>query len=56
LAEKIAQDSAMLAELEARNTGKPIVEAEFEIIDAATCFEYYSGCRAWNARSLLMCQ
>ena len=28
LAEKIRQNTAMLAELESRNTGKPIVEAE----------------------------
>ena len=33
----------MLAELESRNSGKPIVEAEFDIADAATCFEYYGG-------------
>ncbi|MBI3401720.1 MAG: aldehyde dehydrogenase family protein [Acidobacteria bacterium] len=32
-----------LAELECRNTGKPIVEAEFDITDVATCFEYYGG-------------
>jgi betaine-aldehyde dehydrogenase len=43
LAEKIRQNAAMLAELEARNTGKPIVEAEFDIADVATCFEYYGG-------------
>src|SRR5262249_1686776 len=43
LAEKIRQNSAMLAELECRNTGKPIVEAEFDINDVATCFEYYGG-------------
>src|ERR1700746_2943095 len=42
-AEKIRQNSAMLAELECRNTGKPIVEAEYDIADAATCFEYYGG-------------
>ena len=29
-----------LAELETRNTGKPIVEAEFDVADVATCFEY----------------
>ena len=40
LAEKIRQKSAMLAELECRNTGKPIVEAEYDINDVATCFEY----------------
>ncbi len=33
----------MLAELESRNSGKPIVEAEFDIADVATCFEYYGG-------------
>src|SRR5437763_12251671 len=43
LAEKIRQNSVMLAELECRNTGKPIVEAEFDIADVATCFEYYGG-------------
>src|SRR6266581_3057133 len=43
LAEKIRQNAAMLAELESRNTGKPIVEAEFDINDVATCFEYYGG-------------
>jgi betaine-aldehyde dehydrogenase len=32
-----------LAELETRNTGKPIVEAEYDIADVATCFEYYGG-------------
>src|SRR6202030_2433039 len=43
LAEKIRANLAALAELECRNTGKPIVEAEFDINDAATCFEYYGG-------------
>ncbi|HUI42820.1 MAG TPA: aldehyde dehydrogenase family protein [Terriglobia bacterium] len=43
LAERVRKDSAMLAELESRNSGKPIVEAEFDINDAATCFEYYGG-------------
>ena len=43
LAERIRKESAMLAELEARNSGKPIVEAEYDIADAATCFEYYGG-------------
>ena len=31
LADKIRQNLAMLAELECRNTGKPIVEAEYDI-------------------------
>ena len=43
LAERIRKEAAKLAELEARNCGKPIVEAEFDIADAATCFEYYGG-------------
>jgi betaine-aldehyde dehydrogenase len=43
LAERIRKESAVLAELEARNTGKPIVEAEYDIADVATCFEYYGG-------------
>ena len=36
LSEKIRANLATLAELECRNTGKPIVEAEFDINDAAT--------------------
>ena len=43
LADKIRQNSAQLAEIESRNSGKPIVEAEFDIADVATCFEYYGG-------------
>ena len=43
LAEKIRQNAAKLAEVEARNCGKPIVEAEFDMNDVATCFEYYGG-------------
>ena len=43
LTEKIRQNQAMLAEIECRNSGKPIVEAEYDIGDAATCFEYYGG-------------
>src|SRR5271165_1160133 len=43
LADKVRQNAAMLAEIEARNTGKPIVEAEYDIVDVATCFEYYGG-------------
>src|SRR5438034_6526829 len=41
-AEKIRANAAQLAELECRNSGKPIVEAEYDIADAATCFEYRS--------------
>jgi betaine-aldehyde dehydrogenase len=43
LAEKIRQNFAMLTELESRNNGKPIVEAEADVTDVATCFEYYGG-------------
>jgi len=43
LAERVRKEAAMLAELECRNTGKPIVEAEYDIGDVATCFEYYGG-------------
>ena len=43
LAEKVRQNIPALAELECRNSGKPIVEAEFDINDVATCFEYYGG-------------
>jgi betaine-aldehyde dehydrogenase len=43
LAERIRKESAALAEIEARNSGKPIVEAEYDIADVSTCFEYYGG-------------
>ena len=43
VAAKIRENAAQLAEMEARNTGKPIVEAEYDIADVATCFEYYGG-------------
>ncbi len=43
LAERVRKEAAMLAELESRNTGKPIVEAEYDVADVATCFEYYGG-------------
>src|SRR5271168_5164655 len=43
LAERIRKEAAHLADLECRNSGKPIVEAEYDIADAATCFEYYGG-------------
>ena len=43
LAAKIRENQAMLADLECRNSGKPIVEAEYDIADVANCFEYYGG-------------
>jgi betaine-aldehyde dehydrogenase len=43
LAELVRARAGELADLETRNSGKPIVEAEFDIADVATCFEYYGG-------------
>jgi betaine-aldehyde dehydrogenase len=43
LAERLRQRAPQLAELESRNCGKPIVEAEYDVADTATCFEYYGG-------------
>ena len=43
LADIVRARAAELAELETRNSGKPIVEAEYDVADVATCFEYYGG-------------
>ena len=43
LAQIVRTRAEELAALETRNTGKPIVEAEFDISDVAACFEYYGG-------------
>jgi betaine-aldehyde dehydrogenase len=43
LAERVRAHGPMLAELESRNNGKPIVEAEYDVADVATCLEYYGG-------------
>lgn len=43
IADKVRQHLPMLAELETRNNGKPIVESEYDLADVATCFEYYGG-------------
>ena len=43
VAEAIRARSTEFAELDTRNMGKPIVEAEFDVADAAHCFEYYAG-------------
>ena len=37
LADKIRGAAKMLAELEVRNCGKPLAEAEFDVADAETC-------------------
>jgi betaine-aldehyde dehydrogenase len=43
IAERVRARRAELAEIETRNSGKPIVEAEYDMDDSATCFEYYGG-------------
>jgi betaine-aldehyde dehydrogenase len=43
LAAKVREQLAMLAEVEAINTGKPIVESEYDILAVAEVFEYYGG-------------
>jgi betaine-aldehyde dehydrogenase len=43
LAQIVRDHATELAELETINNGKPIVEAELDIADVATCFEYYGG-------------
>ena len=43
VAEAIRARATELAEMDTRNMGKPIVEAEFDVADAAHCFEYYAG-------------
>jgi betaine-aldehyde dehydrogenase len=43
LADLIRRDAARLAEIDCLNSGKPIVEAEYDVADTATCFEYYGG-------------
>jgi betaine-aldehyde dehydrogenase len=43
IAARLREELPLLAEMESRNSGKPIVEAEYDIADAATCFEYYGG-------------
>jgi betaine-aldehyde dehydrogenase len=39
----IRAQAGLLAELEVRNNGKPIAEAEYDVQDAANCFEFYGG-------------
>jgi betaine-aldehyde dehydrogenase len=43
IADGIRAQGKMLAELEVRNCGKPLAEAEFDVADAANCFEFYGG-------------
>lgn len=39
----IRADAKAFAELEVRNMGKPLAEAEYDVADAANCFEFYGG-------------
>ena len=43
IADSIRANAKRLAELETRNCGKPLAEAEFDVTDAANCFEFYAG-------------
>src|SRR5262245_52607828 len=43
LAAAIQANAATLAALEVRSCGKPFAEAEFDVADAANCFEFYGG-------------
>jgi betaine-aldehyde dehydrogenase len=43
IGEMIRADAKALAELEVRNMGKPLAEAEYDVADAANCFEFYGG-------------
>jgi betaine-aldehyde dehydrogenase len=43
LAEAVRKQAKRLAELETLNSGKPLVESEYDVNDVATCFEYYGG-------------
>ncbi|MDF7806905.1 aldehyde dehydrogenase family protein [Pontiellaceae bacterium B12219] len=43
LADLIDANGAELTELETRDNGKPLREAEYDVADAAACFRYYAG-------------
>ncbi len=43
IAERIRVRRDELARLETINSGKPIVESEYDMDDSAVCFEYYGG-------------
>lgn len=43
LGEAINRDADALAKLEVRSCGKPLAEAQFDVSDAANCFEFYAG-------------
>ncbi|WP_263260537.1 aldehyde dehydrogenase family protein [Pseudomonas sp. RIT-PI-S] len=43
LADALEQDQAALAELEVRDNGKPLPEAQWDVADAIGCFRFYAG-------------
>ncbi|MDX6769975.1 MAG: aldehyde dehydrogenase family protein [Elusimicrobiota bacterium] len=43
VAEKVRTHAKVLAALEVSNMGKPLAEAEYDVADAANCFEFYGG-------------
>lgn len=43
IGDAIRANAKMFAELEVRSCGKPLAEAEFDVQDAANCFEFYGG-------------
>ncbi len=43
IADLVRANAKKLAELETKNCGKPLAEAEFDVNDAANCFEFYGG-------------
>jgi betaine-aldehyde dehydrogenase len=43
IARQLREQAAELAKVESENMGKPIFEADFDVADAAACFEYYGG-------------
>ncbi len=43
IGDAIRAEGAKLAKLEVQNCGKPLAEAEYDVADAANCFEFYGG-------------
>jgi betaine-aldehyde dehydrogenase len=43
LADLIRANAKKLEELETQNCGKPMAESQYDIADAANCFEFYAG-------------
>lgn len=43
IADAIRKNATKFAELETLNMGKPLLESEYDVADAAACFEYFGG-------------